>query len=181
MTITDLDIAIEAANESGMKYLILPSLPSKWRKSLDGFKEAIDFFNMAGEKCRIAGLKFGYHNHRIEFKKRAGQIPYDILISGTDPQLVTFELDLCWITAAGYSPVEYFKKYPGRFELFHVKDMTANKSVATLGEGIIDFKPIFANSGLAGMKYFFVEQDSCKTHTPLESIRLSREYLLNII
>jgi sugar phosphate isomerase/epimerase len=102
-----------------------------------------------------------------------------VLLYGTDPDLVTFELDLCWITAAKQSAVDYMSRYPGRFELFHMKDMSADRKDATLGEGIIDFKPIFALTGKAGMKYFFVEQDHCRTHTPLESIKISRNYLLN--
>lgn len=175
----NLDKAVDDAASAGMKYLVLPSLPAGWRKSSGTYRQAADFFNIAGEKCKNAGMKFGYHNHRVEFKKTGGIIPYDLLISNTDPDLVTFELDLCWITAAGQSAVEYMRKYPGRFELFHMKDMYSNKKDATMGEGIIDFKPIFALTKTAGMKYFFVEQDNCNTHTPLESIRISRDFILS--
>jgi sugar phosphate isomerase/epimerase len=101
------------------------------------------------------------------------------LILRTDPKLVIFELDLCWITAGDQSAVEYINKYPGRYELFHMKDMSADKKDATMGEGTIDFKPIFALTKKAGMKYFFVEQDNCKTHTPLESAKISHDYMLN--
>jgi sugar phosphate isomerase/epimerase len=175
----NIDKIVSDTIEAGISYLVLPSLPVFWRRTLNGYKEAAGFFNRAGEKCIKAGIKFVYHNHRNEFKGNGNQIPYDLLLQNTDPELVTFELDLCWITAAGKSAVEYINKYPGRFELFHMKDMSANKKDATLGEGIIDFKPVFALTGKAGMKYFFVEQDSCKTHTPLESIKISRDYLLN--
>jgi sugar phosphate isomerase/epimerase len=174
----NMNKTIADAAEAGLKYLIMPSLPRIWNRSLDGFKEASDFFNLAGAKCKSAGMKFGFHNHTTEFKKIDNQIPYDLLLSRTDPDLVTFELDLCWITAAGQSPVSYINRYPGRFELFHVKDMSADKKDATLGEGIIDFKPIFALAGKAGLKYYFVEQDNCKTHSPFESIRISRNFLL---
>ena len=175
----NIDKAIADAAEAGLKYLVLPSLPGAWGKSLDGYKEAADFFNLAGEKCKSAGMKFGFHNHWNEFKKIEDQIPYDLLVTRTDPMLVTFELDLCWITAGEQSAVEYINKYPGRYELFHMKDMSADKKDATMGEGTIDFKPIFALTKKAGMKYFFVEQDNCKTHTPLESAKISRDYLLN--
>ena len=94
---------------------------------------------------------------------------------------MTFELDLAWITRSGNDPVEYFKKNPGRFELLHVKDLSEEKEDATLGEGTIDFKPIFAEVVTAGMKYFFIEQDNCRTHTPFESIEISRNYLLENI
>jgi sugar phosphate isomerase/epimerase len=176
---SNIDKAVSDAAEAGLKYLVLPSLPGAWGKSLDGYKEASDFFNLAGEKCKKAGMKFGFHNHWTEFKKINDQIPYDLLVTRTDPKLVIFELDLCWITAGDQSAVEYINKYPGRYELFHMKDMSADKNDATMGEGTIDFKPIFALTKKAGMKYFFVEQDNCKTHTPLESAKISRDYLLN--
>jgi sugar phosphate isomerase/epimerase len=164
-----------------LKYLVLPSLPGDWGKSLDGYKQAADFFNKTGEKCKKVGIKFGYHNHWGEFKKIDDQIPYDILLKNTDPSLVTFEMDLCWITAGDQKPLDYFAKYPGRFKLWHVKDMSADKKDATIGEGIIDYKPIFAAAKESGMKYFFVEQDDCKTHTPLESAKISHDFLIKNI
>ncbi len=175
---TNIDKVVTDSAEAGLKYIVLPSLPGAWGKSLDGYKEAADFFNLAGEKCKKAGMKFGFHNHWQEFKKIDDQIPYDLLVTRTDPKLVTFELDLCWITAGEQSAVDYINKYPGRYELIHMKDMSADKKDATMGEGTIDFKPIFALLKKAGMKYFFVEQDNCKTHTTLESAKISRDYLL---
>lgn len=124
-------------------------------------------------------MKFCFHNHYTEFEKVDGEIPYDVLLKYTDQSLVTFEMDLCWTIAAGVNPVDYFNKYPGRFELLHMKDITADRKVATMGEGIINFKPIFAKLKHAGVKYFFVEQDICITHTQLESARISREFLVN--
>jgi sugar phosphate isomerase/epimerase len=110
-----------------------------------------------------------------------GKVPFDILAENTDPRLVAFELDLAWITAAGKDPIAYFKKYPGRFEVWHFKDLSPEKQDATLGEGIIDFKPILEKAKLAGMRYWFIEQDNCRTHTPMESIEISRNYYLNSI
>jgi sugar phosphate isomerase/epimerase len=176
-----IDKVVGDASEAGLKYLVLPSLPGDWGKSLDGYKQAADFFNIAGEKCKKAGMKFAFHNHPGEFKLIDNQIPYDILLKNTDHKIVSFELDICWITAGGQSAVEYINKYPGRFELFHMKDMTSDKRDATMGEGIIDFKPIYALAKKAGLKYWFVEQDNCKTHTPLESAKVSRDFLLKNI
>lgn len=178
LTRENIDKVIEDSSEAGISYLVLPSLPPEWRKSADGFREAAGFFNLAGEKCGKAGMRFCFHNHTTEFKKMGGVIPFDLLLNGTDPELVSFELDLCWITAANQNPVVYFINHPGRFELLHLKDMTKGKKDATLGEGVIDFKPIFALTGKAGMKYFFVEQDNFRAHSPLESIKISRDYLL---
>ena len=169
---------IESAAEAGMQYIILPSLPGEWSGSIDGYQRAADFFNKAGERCNKAGIRFGFHNHQVEFKEISGRIPYDVLLELTDPKLVTFEIDLAWITAAGKDPIAYFRKHPGRFEVWHMKDLSPEKQDATLGEGIIDFGPILAKARTAGMKYWFLEQDNCRTHTPLESIKISRDYYL---
>jgi sugar phosphate isomerase/epimerase len=175
------DIMIEDAAEAGLKYMILPSLPHEWSNSLDGYKKAAEYFNKAGEKCKKAGLRFGFHNHQIEFLEIGGRVPFDVLVENTDPKLVLFEIDLAWITAAGKDPLAYFTKYPHRFELWHMKDLSPEKQDATLGEGIIDFKPILAEAKESGMKYWFLEQDNCRTHTPMESIAISRTYFLDAL
>lgn len=170
---------IEDVAQAGMRYIMLPSLPNDWSSSLEGYQRAADFFNKAGARCRKAGIRFGFHNHQIEFQEINGRVPYDLLLENTDPKLVTFELDIAWITAAGKDPVAYFRKYPGRFEVWHLKDLTPEKQDATMGEGIIDFKPILAEARTAGMQCWFIEQDNCRTHTPMESIAISRNYYLN--
>ncbi len=175
------DQTIEDTAEAGIKYLILPSLPGEWMDSVDSFRRNAEYFNKVGEKCRKSGLKFGFHNHQAEFKEINGTVPYDILLEGTDPKLVIFEIDLAWITAAGKDPLAYFNKYPGRFEVWHMKDLSPEKNDATLGEGIIDFKPILAKAKTAGMQYWFLEQDFCRTHTPMESIAISRNYYLKTL
>ena len=173
------DRMIDNTAEAGIKYLILPSLTDEWSSSIDGYQRTADYFNKVGEKCRKADLVFGFHNHQAEFREIKGRVPYDVLVENTDPKLVVFEMDLAWITAAGKDPIAYFKKFPGRFEVWHLKDLTPELKDATLGEGIIDFKPILAMAKTAGMKYWFLEQDECLTHTPLESIEISRRYYLD--
>ncbi|MBE0673108.1 MAG: sugar phosphate isomerase/epimerase [Bacteroidales bacterium] len=175
----NIDMMSDDAAEAGMKYLVLPSLPGAWNRSLDGFREAADFMNYAGELCKSKGLRFAFHNHSVEFRDIEGVVPFDILAERTTPDLVTFELDLCWITAAGKNPVDYFRKYPRRFELWHMKDMTPEKRDATMGEGVIDFEPIVSARKESGMIYHFVEQDDAKTHSPLESARISRDFIIN--
>jgi sugar phosphate isomerase/epimerase len=175
------DQMIEDTAEAGIKYLFLPSLPEDWRNSIDSYQWTADYFNKVGEKCKKAGLIFGFHNHQIEFKEINGRVPYEILVENTDHRLVTYELDLAWITAAGKDPLAYFSKYPGRFQVWHLKDLSPELQDTTLGEGIIDFKPILAQSKTAGMKYWFLEQDNCLTHTPMESIRISRDYYLKLL
>jgi len=181
LTPSNTDKMINGLVEGGLKYAVLRSIPEDWVKSIDDYKKTADFFNKTGEKCKKLGMKFCFHNHWTEFVKVEEQVPYNVLLENTDPSLVSFEMDLCWTIEAGVNPVDYFKKYPGRFELIHMKDITADKKVATLGEGTINFKPIFASLKEAGVKYFFVEQDVCVTHTQLESARISRNFLINYL
>lgn len=181
-TVFELDVAekvIADAASTGAKYIIYPFLPDKFRSNLDGWKATAEKFNKMGEIAKKNGIQFGYHNHAFEFEKMEDQIPYDLLVSQTDPSLVTFEMDLYWVTKGGYNPVDYFKKYPGRFQLWHVKDMTKtdDKFFAPVGSGRIDFSSIFAEKKTAGMKYFFVEQDSFKDLDAFESIEMSYKYL----
>ena len=181
-TVFELDTAdkvIGDAAASGAKYIVYPFLADKFRTNLDGWKATAEKFNKMGEIAKKNGIKFGYHNHAFEFEKMEDQVPYDLLLTQTDPSLVTFEMDTYWVTRGGYNPVDYIKKYPGRFELWHIKDMVKTEDMffAPVGSGRMDFASIFAEKKTAGMKYFFVEQDSFKDLGPLESIEMSYKYL----
>jgi sugar phosphate isomerase/epimerase len=169
----------DAHAELGLKYVIKPWLIEERRVSADSYKKVAEELNKIGEVMKSRELKFGYHNHDFEFKNVEGQIPYDILLNETDKELVTFEIDLYWIKKAGKDAVEYFKEYPGRFELYHIKDMdnTEESYFTEIGTGIINFRELFAYKDLAGMKYFFVEQDNYRNYSPLESIKISFDYL----
>lgn len=178
LDINNMDRVLGDAAEAGLMYVVVPSLPGSTFQSVDAIKRAADMLNMAGKKSVALGMKAGFHNHSVEFREVEGEIPYDILLNNTDPELVCFELDLAWITAAGADPLDYFERYPGRFELLHVKDLSPDGRDATLGEGIIDFAPFFRAAAMAGMLYHFIEQDNCITHTPLETIQISRSFLI---
>lgn len=168
----DWQRAVDDAAELGQKYVNCAYLTDEERKSIEDYKKYVDLFNKSGEVAKKAGLQFGYHNHDFEFKKLDGQLPYD-LIASTDPKLVKLELDLYWIVKAGLDPVDLFKKYPGRFPLWHVKDMDkTDKSFAEVGTGSIDFKKIFDHRKLAGLTHFFVEQDVAKIPA-IEAIDIS--------
>src|SRR2546428_537367 len=126
----------------------------------------------------LAGIQFGYHNHTFEFVKDqalGGKLPYDVLLAETDPKLVQMEMDLCWITEGGQDPLVYFDRYPGRFPLVHVKDMTKDHQMTEVGSGAIDWRRIFAQSEKAGMRHYFVEHDEPKA--PFDSILTSYEFL----
>lgn len=169
----------DAHAELELKYVIKPFLIEERRVSADSYKHVADELNKIGEVMKQRGLQFGYHNHDYEFNTVDGQIPFDILITNTDKDLVTFEIDLYWIKKGGKSALDYFNKYPGRFDLFHVKDMdnTEEAYYTEVGSGIIDFREIFAHKDLAQMKYFFVEIDDCKGYSSLESVKISFDYL----
>jgi sugar phosphate isomerase/epimerase len=174
-------LAIDTHAELGVKYIVYPVMPYEERATADDFSKAAARLNEIGEACRKSGLKFGYHNHNFEFVKINDTAGYDLLLKLTDPELVCFEADFYWMVYAGIDPLEYFRRYPGRFALWHVKDMENNpeKDFAPVGAGIIDFEVIFSQEDLAGMDYFFVEQDECKID-PFDSVRISYENLLKI-
>jgi sugar phosphate isomerase/epimerase len=167
------------ALEAGLKYIVYPSMAQEYRKSLDGIKKAAEFMNKTGEYLGSRGLKFAYHNHNFEFEPMDGKVPYDMLLTLTDPDKVRFEIDLYWIKKGGASAEAYFKKYPGRFELWHVKDMDNTKKhyYTEVGSGIIDFKKLFSMQKEAGLKYYFVENDDPSAKGAIESITESYKYL----
>ena len=176
--IDQMKTTAEDAIAVGAEFLVWAFLTEEDRQSLDDYKRHIETWNQFGQVCKEAGIQFAYHNHDFEFKDFNGTRPYDMIMEQTDPDLVKFELDLYWITKAGFDPVEYFSKAPGRFPLWHVKDMEPGeeKFFAEVGEGTINFKRIFDARDTAGLKYFFVEQDQSR-RSPFESIRMSYNFI----
>jgi sugar phosphate isomerase/epimerase len=167
----------------GAKYCMQPYVADEDRKSVAGYEKMVAEWNKVAKIMKANGVQFGYHNHNFEFGTVEGKVPYfDIFLPEMDKNFMTMELDLFWTTKAGQNPVELFKKYPGRFQLFHMKDMytkeapffkTASSDYAPVGEGLINFKEILAAKDIAGMKYFFVEQDSTKDGKPFDAIKTS--------
>ncbi|HVF81396.1 MAG TPA: sugar phosphate isomerase/epimerase [Flavisolibacter sp.] len=156
-----------------ISYLVCSSIPVS---TIDEIKRAVEVFNKAGEACKKNGVQFAYHNHTTEFDLVEGHRPFDYILSNTDKNLVKMELDLAWATKAKQDPVALFKLHPGRFPLWHVKDIDkATGMPAEVGTGVVDFKRAFANAGSSGMKYFFVEQDQAPQ--PLQNVTNSYNYL----
>lgn len=149
-------------------------------KKLDDWKRAAEKLNKGGEICKKNGLRLLHHNHNIEFIITEGKIPFDTLMTNLDKDYVNIELDLYWITKGEQSPVEYIQKYPGRFPVFHVKDMdnTSEKGFACVGSGRIDFAEIFALHKTAGVKHYIVEHDH--PENPKECIESSARYLTGL-
>jgi sugar phosphate isomerase/epimerase len=182
----------EAAHVIGATYVVLPAIPEEKRKTLDDYKRMADAFNAIGERARGEGLKFGYHNHGYGLKEMEGQIPLRLILDGTDPKLVFFEMDIFWTTAGGANPVDYLKAYPKRYRMLHVKDMQRIEHfkgnggdpaqwmelfplMTSVGDGVLDIKGIVAQAKKSGVEHFFVEQDMVKD--PEVVLRRSFDYL----
>ncbi|GAA4090159.1 TIM barrel protein [Mucilaginibacter panaciglaebae] len=174
----DWNKAVDDAAEVGLKYMVCAYLSDVERGSLDHYKKLADDFNKAAERCKKAGIQFCYHNHDFEFKQQDGKYPYETLLANTDKDLVKMEMDLYWVTKAKQDPIKLINENPGRFPLFHVKDMdnTPAGNFTEVGNGIIDFKNIFKHADKAGLKYFFVEQDQTPGD-PFNSITQSYNYI----
>jgi sugar phosphate isomerase/epimerase len=171
---TRWDQTVADAHTIGHKYLVCAWINDEDR-TVAGYQKVAEEFNRAAETARKADIAFGYHNHSYEFVPVDGQLPYDILLSASDPALVKFELDLFWIAKGGGDPLAYFAKYPGRFPLVHVKDMSRDGRMVDVGKGTIDFRRIFADREEAGIRHFFVEHD--EPANPFASIASSYAWL----
>jgi sugar phosphate isomerase/epimerase len=188
MTLDNADKLVAEVKAAGFKYFIAPVPPMgmfkfdpKTRKlGMEGSMEQLaETLNTIAHKAKDAGLEFLYHNHDFEFlANKDGVVPIDYLLEKLDPKYVNFQMDLYWVTKAGADPVAYFQKYPGRFKIWHVKDMDEQGRFAPVGQGKIDFARILANKKLSGMKYYIVEQDMVfDGMQPLEALKISKEGL----
>jgi len=173
------------AGEIGMKYLISPWIGPQ--KTADDYKKFAETFNKRGEVCKKNGLRFAYHNHGYTFQETNGQMPQDILMTNTDPALVDFEMDIYWVVTAGGDPEAWFKKYPNRFSLCHVKDRTKGAdpkeedASCDLGTGSIDFAKVLNVAAANGMKHYIMEQEKYANSTPLKSTEVGAAYLKNLL
>jgi sugar phosphate isomerase/epimerase len=168
--------SIDDAAAAGQSYLICSVLPSNGQTA-DNYEHCAAIFLKAGEDCKKANLSFGYHNHATEFEKNHGQTLYDILLDNTDPELVKMEMDLGWVIASGADPHYYFNKYPGRFPLWHLKDMNKKAKQSTeFGKGDVNIGLLLKNPKKSGLKHFFVEQEEY-TNNAFESAKYDFDYL----
>jgi sugar phosphate isomerase/epimerase len=165
----------------GNHRLICPYLREERRFDAEDYKRTAESLNSIGRKCMDNGIEFFYHNHAFEFTKYGDQYGLDILIERTDPQLVRFELDTCWVKYGGEDPAQYIRKCKNRCQLIHLKDLTVDKKLtfAEVGEGIVDFEGVFQASQAAGVEWFIIEQDVCRL-SQIDSVKLSLENIQKI-
>jgi sugar phosphate isomerase/epimerase len=171
---TNWEKACADAKEVGQEYVAVAWMDKQYYSTMSELKKLLETFNKAAETAKAHGLHFAYHNHDFEFGKVDGEVIYDVMLKELDPKLVSFEMDLFWVVYANQNPVDYFAKHPGRFQQWHVKDMTKEDRTknANVGTGTIDFKSIFAKSKEAGLKHFYIEQETYPV-APVESIKES--------
>ena len=165
------DKAIAVHKAAGCSYIVTPSFPVP--DNLKDLKTYCDYFNAIGKKCAEAGIKYGYHNHAHEFNKVEDKVVYDFMLENTDPNYVFFQMDVYWACMGRAFPVEYFRKYPGRFKMLHIKDHYE------LGEsGMVGFDAIFKNAETGGLENFIVELEGFTKGEWDVSIKACADYLL---
>ena len=175
---------VEYAQALGLQYIVCSWAgvhrdPTRTGElDLDDWRYVADQFNEIGAKVKSAGMSFGYHNHWVEFGTENGIVFFDELLKRTDPKVVCFEMDCGWVIAGGHNPVEYLKKYPERFPLFHIKDLVKGPDGkyrdVVMGKGTIDYRPIFRAA--TGMKHYFIEQEEF-TGDPMTELREDADYM----
>ena len=192
----NMDPAMEAFASLGTKYVVIPTLNNlDERDSADDYRKLADEFSGLGEKMKSYGIKLVYHNHGYEHASMNGEVPLDILLSRCDSRYVKFELDIFWMTAAGVNPVDFLKKYPGKFKLMHVKDavepvrfsgdggtpdqwMALFSKMTDPGKGVFDIKGIIQAARTSGVEHFFLERDLAPD--PQATLRNAYQYLSSI-
>jgi len=185
-TVEDWKKTLDAAHAYGVSYAVIGDNP---RIDADAWKRRTDLYNQCGKLAAAAAIQFCYHNHFHEFEPRGGESGYELMLKRCDPQLLKMEMDVFWAVYAGQDPLTYWRRYPGRFPLLHIKDLQKGVTVnphedpkekpnpfAPVGRGRIDWHRIFAHVDEAGAKHIYVEQDQCDG-SPLVAIKISFDYL----
>lgn len=174
----ELKSFIAAASAIGSEYLTVPYLGDALRQNADDYKKVAAKLNQAGALCKASGLKIAYHNHDFELKSWGDTTGLEIMLKETDPKLVDFEMDIYWVVRSGKDPVQLFDAYPGRFTMWHVKDMDKanNEKNIEVGSGGIDYKTIFKGAKKAGLKHAIMEQENFDME-PYASITQSQNYI----
>ncbi|MFV0606154.1 MAG: sugar phosphate isomerase/epimerase family protein [Niabella sp.] len=168
----------EQAVATGTQYIVLSFLTNEQRQSVETYKQAAEDFNKIGAVAKTYNLQFCFHNHAQEFETKQGLIPYEILLAETDSHLVNFQMDIGWTVFANQQPEQYFKKHPGRFPLWHLRDFDAQTGYTTaVGKGVVDFARIFNEEKTAGFKLGIVELSSHDTVNAWNNIQNSYQYL----
>lgn len=183
----ELDAAVADAKDRKFDFVAYPVMLPEDRGGAAEMRSFAARLNHLGIKCRDAGMKLCYHNHAFEFEPKDGKLPLEMIMEGTDKELVGLELDIFWAAAAGHDPVGLLEKYAGRVPLLHLKDKPADLLVKPnepvprtafkeVGAGSLDIAAVLRAAHAAGVRHYIVEQDQTPGD-PVESMRQSFEYL----
>ncbi|SHI64813.1 sugar phosphate isomerase/epimerase family protein [Pseudozobellia thermophila] len=154
-----VDRCIEGAGTLGSKYITWPWIAPEQR-TIENFKLMAQKLNAIGEQVNKAGLGFAYHNHGFEFEDHNGQNGFDIIVNETDPKLVKLQMDMYWVMhSSKYTPQELIDAQPGRYVMWHIKDMDkTTRDYTELGNGSIDYTKLLPDPVKSGLEYYYIEQ-----------------------
>lgn len=167
--VENTDQIISDALEGKVEYLVAAHLPISTGAEISA---ALDILNKTAEATTKAGIQLIYHNEPADFKEVDGKIPYEVFLTETDSSALKFELDIAWAVKAGSDPVKLIERYPGRFPLWHVKDLDKSfETVLPIGQGVLDYGKYFQHAKASGLKYYFIEHEAAAD--PIASIAAS--------
>lgn len=172
-----VDECIKGAHALDMKYITWPWLAPEQR-TIDHFKILAKKLNIIGEQVASAKLGFAYHNHDFEFIDHDGKNGFDIILDETDPELVKLEMDMYWVMhSSKLSPKELVKNQPGRYTMWHIKDMDkTTRDYTELGNGSIDYVKVLPDPIASGLEFYYIEQGGNYAHSPMKSVADSAAY-----
>lgn len=172
-----VDQCIKGAKTLDMKYITWPWI-SPEQRTVDNFKLMAEKLNVIGEQVQAAGLGFAYHNHGFEFEDHQGDKGYEIILAETDPTLVKLQMDMYWVMhSSSFTPKELIARQPGRFVMWHIKDMDKiSRDYTELGNGSIDYVTLLPDPAESGLDFYFIEQGGNYAHSSMKSAAESAEY-----
>jgi sugar phosphate isomerase/epimerase len=164
----NLEDRIAFAKELGLKQMVLSTFGVKPDATMAEWVQAAHDLNRIAGQIKKAGLQAGFHNHNFEFKQIDGVLVYDKLMSELDPKLVKMQFQVS-VISQGYNAADFMTRYPGRFCSLHLQDWSATeKKQVPVGQGVVDWKNVFAAAKRGGVKNYFVEMnmDALKASYP---------------
>jgi sugar phosphate isomerase/epimerase len=187
----DFESRFDYAKELGVECIVCSMIPRSVANSADGYKRGAEQYNKWGEQAKKMGMRFGFHNHNVEFQKYGEVTGFDVLIKYTDPELVQWQMDCYWVAQAGHDPVAMLRRYGHRMQSLHLKDRKPNVPVSVntgpasehfteVGEGTLDWVAIFGLAAKDHIPYMFVEQDQTDK-PPLESLEISYRNIVKLM
>lgn len=172
-----IDACIKTSHLLENNYMVYPWL-APHQRTIDDYKKLAEHLNIIGERAKKANLSCAYHNHDFEFHDHNGDSGYEIILRETDPSIVNMQMDMYWVMhSSPLSPKEWIDTYPGRFHMWHIKDMEKQtRDFTELGNGSIDYSSILPDPKESGLVHFFIEQDGNYTENSKESAKTSAIY-----